>query len=87
MSSSSKLPTPVVQAREKMQKLGLDITKENIEKHIDPTEINKWMSSLRTTLKKTGNERARQEFDTVRRNCIRKLHLSSVWSERPKVPD
>jgi hypothetical protein len=70
--SDSKVPAPVLKARQVLQNQNLPVTKENIEKHLDPTDINKLMGSMRTALGKPGNEKQKQSFATAadKRACL-----------------
>lgn len=61
-AASSKIPVPVKNAREKLEKLGLDVTMENIEKHLDAKEVNALFGSLRTALQKPGCNVAKDIF-------------------------
>ena len=53
----------VVQAKAKLAEMGLEPSKGNIMKHIDPADINKLQSALRTNLNKKGNERAKEAYE------------------------
>ena len=64
-AASSKIPVPVKNAREKLAKLGLDVTMENIEKHFDAKEVNALFGSLRTALQKPGCNVAKDNFLTA----------------------
>ena len=45
--------------------MGLEPSKQNIMAHIDPADINKLQSALRTNLNKKGNEKAKAAFTMV----------------------
>ena len=51
--------------------MGLEPSKQNIMAHIDPADINKLQSALRTNLNKKGNEKAKAAFTMV--------HYGSLW--------
>ncbi len=55
-----KVPTAILRAREKLTQLGLAITVENLEKHLDGTEINKAMGSMRHAMK--GHQHAKDVY-------------------------
>jgi hypothetical protein len=69
---SKEVPAPIVAARAKLEELGLDITKENLEKHVSPADINKMMGSLRTALGRPGNEKQKNNFANAvdKRACL-----------------
>ena len=55
---SDKVPKPILAVREKMAKLGLPITAENMQLHLSSGDINKAAGALRTALKNTSPDKA-----------------------------
>ena len=55
---SDKIPKPILAVREKLAKLGLPITAENMQLHISSGDINKAAGALRTALKNTNPDNA-----------------------------
>jgi len=62
VANPDKVPEPILKARAKLASMNLDITKENLEKHIDPKEINALLGAMRTSLGKPGNETQKKNY-------------------------
>jgi len=77
--TSDKVPQPIEKARKKLADLGLPVTKENIEKHIEPSEINKLLGVMRNTLARPGNEKQKSSYS----NAIAKRLFSprTYWTQ------
>ena len=63
---------PIQKGKEKLLELGLEISKENLEKHISSADINNMLQSMRTNLAKPRMEQSKAAFDQAdnKRNCL-----------------
>ena len=63
----AKVPKPIQAVREKLRKLGLEITVENLKAHLSPKEMNAAQNCLRSNLRNTDSSKAERYAEMNRK--------------------